>query len=88
MTRVVVHRRVARYLQKLPKARRDAVKAGLADLLRGAVPPSDAKMMLGEWKGYHRLRFGDLRVLFWFDREANVVYVDHIGPRGDVYKGP
>lgn len=44
--------------------------------------------MLGEWKGYHRLRFGDLRVLFWFDPEAKTVYVDHIGPRGDVYKAP
>ena len=88
MTRVVVHRRAARYLQKLPKARRDSIKAALAGLSRGEVPPPDAKPMLGEWKGYHRLRFGNLRVLFSFDREADVVYVDHVGPRGDIYKGP
>ena len=42
--------------------------------------------MAGEWTGYCRIRVGDLRVIFWYDRQDDVVYVDHIGPRGDVYK--
>jgi mRNA interferase RelE/StbE len=29
---------------------------------------------------------GKLRIIFWFDEKEDVVYVDHIGPRGDVYK--
>jgi len=42
--------------------------------------------MAGEWSGYHRLRIGKYRIIYWFDEKEDIVYVDHIGPRGDVYK--
>ena len=42
--------------------------------------------MHGEWSGYHRIRLGKLRAIFWYDSKEDIVYVDHIGPRGDVYK--
>ena len=42
--------------------------------------------MAGQWAGYYRVRQGNKRILFWVDRENCVVYVDHIGPRGDIYK--
>ena len=42
--------------------------------------------MVGEWAGYSRIRVGNLRVIYWYDEIQNTIYVDHIGPRGDVYK--
>ncbi len=42
--------------------------------------------MAGEWTGYRRVRVGSWRVIYWFDELKDTVYVDHIGPRGDVYK--
>jgi len=42
--------------------------------------------MVGEWKGYYRIRMGDVRIIFWLDTQEMMVYVDHIGPQGDVYK--
>lgn len=42
--------------------------------------------MAGEWAGYQRIRIGEMRVIFWYDDENDTVYVDHIGPRGDIYK--
>jgi mRNA interferase RelE/StbE len=42
--------------------------------------------MVGEWKGYYRMRIGDTRVIFWIDHKLRTIYVDHIGSRGDVYK--
>ena len=42
--------------------------------------------MLGEWKGYYRIRIGNVRLIFWVDQVKKIIYVDHIGPRGDVYK--
>jgi len=42
--------------------------------------------MIGEWRGYYRLRIGSFRVIFWLDRKARTIYVDYIGPRGDIYK--
>ena len=46
----------------------------------------DITPMFGEWAGYRRLRVGNLRLIFWYDDTEDIVYVDHIGPRGDVYK--
>ena len=42
--------------------------------------------MAGDWAGYHRVRVGNVRVIFWIDKD-NLISVDHIGPRGDIYKG-
>ena len=42
--------------------------------------------MAGEWKGYFRIRIGDLRLIFWYDQEKDEIIVALIGPRGDIYK--
>ena len=44
------------------------------------------KAMVGEWKGFYRLRHGDLRIIYSLDMANQTVVVAHIGPRGDVYK--
>ena len=40
----------------------------------------------GEWKDYHRIRIGDIRIVIQYDMEKNYLYVKRIGHRGDVYK--
>ena len=86
MSKVVVHQRAAKYLQSLPKAHRERVKSVLRELKERPLEVSGVKHMVGEWAGYHRIRVGNLRIVFWFDETEDTVYVDHIGPRGDVYK--
>ena len=86
MYRVVVHRRAARYLQRLPHAQRERLQSLLSDLALEPVRRPDVKPMVGEWKGYYRIRAGDVRIIFCLDTQAMTVYVGHIGPRGNVYK--
>ena len=86
MSKVIVHRHAARYLQRLPSKSKDRIKAVLRQLAHNPLGHPDVIHMVGEWAGYHRIRVGKLRVIFWFDEKEDVVYVDHIGPRGDVYK--
>ena len=47
------------------------------------IPSGDIKKLQGIDNGY-RLRVGDLRVLFTL--EENVIYIEKILPRGEVYK--
>ena len=47
---------------------------------------TDIKQMVGDWKGYYRMRVGDIRIIFWIDQELKTIYIDHIGSRGDIYK--
>ncbi|ABA56957.1 conserved hypothetical protein [Nitrosococcus oceani ATCC 19707] len=86
MYAIVVHRRAARYLRKLPQDQQVKIKHVLAQMKNGPLGLSGIKSMVGDWAGYRRIRVGNVRIIFWIDELKNVVYVDHIGPRGDVYK--
>jgi mRNA interferase RelE/StbE len=86
MSRIIVRKRAVRYLQRLPKPQKERVKTALRELENKPLEFPGIKQMLGEWAGWHRIRIGDMRVIFWFDEDEDIVYIDHIGYRGDVYK--
>ena len=85
MFQVVVHKRAASYLKRLPSDQKERLKKALRELAQDPFR-SGVKAMVGEWRGYYRLRVGNLRVIFWVDQETRTIYVDYIGPRGDIYK--
>ena len=86
MPQLVLHRRAAAYFDRLD----ERIKAQLRERLNAlAADPYQApgvKPMHGEWKGFYRVRHGDLRVIYTLDKEKDWLVVAHIGPRGDVYK--
>ena len=44
--------------------------------------------MAGDWAGYHRVRVGNVRVdSFGSTKIRTSIFVDHIGPRGNLSKG-
>ena len=86
MSKVIVHRNASKYLKRLPEETKNRIKKMLKQLERNPLNYSGIKQMYGEWAGYYRIRLGKLRVIFWYDLKEDVVYVDHIGPRGDIYK--
>lgn len=46
----------------------------------------DVQKMKGAWRGFYRIRQGDLRIILKFEVNAKVVLIYKIGWRGDVYK--
>jgi len=77
MSNVIVHRHAAKYLKRLPKETKDRIKDILNQLEKNPLKHSGIKQMFGEWAGYHRIRVGKLRIIFWFDTKEDIVYVDH-----------
>ena len=86
MLEIVLHRRALRYLQRLSRPERERVREALDRLAKDLASYPGVVKMAGEWVGYQRIRIGDLRVIIWYDEEEQTLYVDHIGPRGDIYK--
>jgi len=86
MSKVIVHRRAANYLRRLPRNQKEHVKKSLERVGKEPLGFPGARQMFGEWAGYHRIRLGNIRIIYWFDEANDIVYVDHIGPRGDIYK--
>ena len=86
MSRLVVHKHAVKYIQKLPSNKKAQVKKLLKKLAEAPADYPGTISMVGKWSGYKRIRIGSLRVIYWFDPSENIIYVDHVGPRGDIYK--
>jgi mRNA interferase RelE/StbE len=84
--KVVVHRRAARYLRRLPADQKKRIKDRLLILAEDPLNYPGLQQMQGRWAGYQRIRIGNLRMILTIDRDAATIFVDHVGPRSDVYK--
>ena len=73
--KVIVHKRAARYLKSLPEFQRQRIKQSLKELEDEITDNVDVKSMVGEWKGYYRIRIGDVRVILWVDRKLKIIFV-------------
>ncbi len=58
----------------------------LTERLQGAEVNIDYKELKGEWKGYHRVRVGDLRIIVFVDFRQRLIFVDSILPRSKAYR--
>jgi mRNA interferase RelE/StbE len=86
MPAIVVHRRAARYFERMVARVKRQLKAKLELLAQNPKAVPGVKRMAGEWEGFYRLRHGDLRVIYLHDLSADTIVIAHVGPRGDVYK--
>ena len=41
--------------------------------------------MKGNYKGYYRMRVGNVRIIFYPDTKNKIIYVDAVGFRGEIY---
>jgi mRNA interferase RelE/StbE len=86
MPKLIVHKRAARYIQRMDARIKAQLVAKLNELAQAPDMASGVKPMAGEWAGFFRLRHGDLRVIYMHDRANDSIVIAQIGPRGDVYK--
>ena len=91
MRAIVFHRRAARYLGRMPRDRAIQVRDALLEVaaLDEISTDPNLKLMSGNMAGWSRLRIGSYRAILQVTLiEVNeVLYVDAIGPRGDICKG-
>ncbi len=86
MATLIVHNRAARYIERMDARLKKQVLGKLQLLANNPTTMPGVKAMVGEWTGFHRLRHGDIRIIFRHDRANETVMVAHVGPRGDAYK--
>ena len=67
-----------KFLQKQSRSTKERIVTAINSL-----PNGDVKKFQGTDSKY-RLRVGDFRVIF--DGQGNILYIEKIGNRGDVYK--
>lgn len=45
-----------------------------------------SKKLKGRLEGKYRYDIGALRIIYFVDMKNEMIYIDAIGPRGDIYK--
>ena len=81
---VRIRRSALNYLNKLDVPTRRRLTAAIEGLAE--VPPAGDIRPLTAQTGAYRLRVGGFRLLFHIDHQQEVIFVDAIGSRGDIYK--
>jgi len=89
---IKIHRKANRFLESLPENRRINIEGKLWELVdaleHGILPYRrlDIRRLKGEWKGFLRLRVGDIRIIFRIDFKSKTIYIYHIHYREGAYK--
>ena len=86
MANIVVHRRARKYPERMDARIKTQLIAKLEVLAQNPESAPNVKPMEGDFTGYFRLRHGDLRVIYEWDKAQDTIIISHIGPRGDIYK--
>ena len=86
MPELVLHRRAARYFERMDERLKAQLRAKLEELAHDPRTMPGVKPMRGEWEGFYRLRHGDLRIIYTLDPAHDLIVIAHIRPRGDAYK--
>ncbi len=86
MATIVVNRRARKYIERMDARIKAQLIAKLEALAQDPENATNVKPMEGEYVGCHRLRHGDLRVIYHWDRQQDAIVILAIGPRGDIYK--
>ena len=75
--------KIKKFLLKLTKKERALIKGILGDVLMLDLQNYDVKPLKG-YKGFYRLRKGDIRIIF--TKEKNTAVIIDIDYRKDIYK--
>jgi len=65
------------------------VRSGIRKFLqriKGKDVNINLKKLVGNWKGYYRIRIGKIRVIFDVSKENREIFVEKVDHRGKVYK--
>ena len=85
MNKVLIHKRVVKFLDGLEKNRRTKILEILKSLRNFPLIRADIKKIDKNRETY-RLRAGRIRIIFDFDKDENVVFVKRVDYRGRAYK--
>jgi mRNA interferase RelE/StbE len=87
MYRIELSRKAAKFYQKTDKTTAKRLNLAFSKLSKDPFQPYNIKKLSGELTGSYRLRIGDMRLIYSVDETKEIVYIEVIGFRGDVYKG-
>jgi mRNA interferase RelE/StbE len=86
MYEIELSRKAAKFYQKADTPTVVRLNTAFDRLAKDPFHHYNIKQLSGELQGSYRLRIGNMRIIYSIDDTAQIVYIEVIGFRGDVYK--
>ncbi len=86
MYRIEFAKKAARFYKKANTITTRRLNLALERLAENPFSHPNIKRLSAELKGSYRLRIGDIRIIYSVDETNNIIYIEVIGFRGNVYK--
>ena len=86
MYSVEFYKQAARYYNKLEAKIQRRINTAIDEIIENPFEGPHIKKLKGRLEGKYRYDIGSLRVIYYVDLNDKIIYVEAIGPRGDVYK--
>ena len=81
-----VYKQAAKYYQKLAPDKQRKINNILKNIVEEPFEGTHIKRLKGELAGKYRYNAGDYRIIYSIDKRNKTIYIEAIGPRGDIYK--
>ncbi|MBI4684789.1 MAG: type II toxin-antitoxin system RelE/ParE family toxin [Nitrospirae bacterium] len=86
MYKLEFYKQAARYYKKLDAKTQKRINIAVDEMIKNPFEGLHIKKLKGRLEGKYRYNIGSLRIIYYVDVADKTIYVDAIGPRGDVYK--
>ena len=86
MYKLILHKKASKYYQDLDDKTARRINKAIENIIDNPLKGAHIKQLKGELEGKHRYDVGALRIVYSVDIEKEIIYIEAIGPRGDVYK--
>ena len=90
--KVLFHKKAQKFLEKLNDKEKEKIRIKIKELAQsiennGLIPYQeiDVKNLFGEWADYLRLRVGEIRIIFSYDKNDECLFVADMNYRGNIY---
>ncbi len=85
MFKIFFHKKAQKSYNKIGKETIKKFNKAIENLKINPYVGNDIKKLKGKLAGKHRLRIGNLRVVYRVERGENIILIESIGGRGNIY---
>lgn len=86
MYKVRLYKDAAKYYKRLEAKMQKRLDMAIEDIIKSPFEGMHIKKLKGRLEGKYRYDVGGIRIIYCMDANEETVYVEAIGPRGDIYK--
>jgi len=86
MYKAEFYKQAARYYKNLDAKTKRRINIAIDEMIKNPFEGTHIKKLKGILKSKYRYDIGQFRVIYYVDMDSKTIYVEAMGPRGDIYK--